>query len=195
MAIFADIGVPMIGLILPAAWLLLIPVIFIEAFVGGRITKMPFRRILAVATASNCFSTLLGVPLAWLTMALVEGHFFGTAKGLDSVWKEIYAVTIQAPWLIPYDKDLDWMIPTAAAVLVLPLWMMSVVSEYFIVRRMLPELSCDMKWRWTWKANAISYVFLLIVVVALPITGPIIGVFGSLLRPIIDFMVELVMRL
>jgi hypothetical protein len=195
MALFADIGVPMIGLILPAAWALLIPVIFIETCLGIRITKLPFRRTLVVATASNCFSMLLGVPLAWLTMATVEVRFFGSAKDLDSVWAKIYAVTVQSPWLIPYDKDLDWMVPTAGLVLVVPLWLMSVVTEYLIVKWMLPELSADVKWRWTWKANMVSYAFLLAFVLALPISDPVISGFGTLLRPITDFLVHVVMAL
>lgn len=185
----------MISLVLPAAWLLLIPVILIEAGVGVRILHLPFRRILPAAAVANCFSTLLGVPLAWLVLALVELKWFGTAKGLGSVWTVIYAVTIQSPWLIPYEKELVWMIPTAAAVLAVPLWMMSVASEYWIAKRMLSKVPSALKWQWMWKANVASYILLLVVIAALPILNPLIGWAYTAISPLTEFLVELVMKL
>jgi hypothetical protein len=195
MVLLADIGVPMISLILPAAWLLLIPVIFVEALIGIRVAKIPFRRSLAVATTSNIFSTLLGVPLAWLAMVLVEGLYFGEAKGLDSLWAKIYAVTVQSPWLIPYEKDLVWMVPIAGVVLAIPLCLMSIVSEYFITKLMLPELPSTLKWQWMWKANVASYLFLLAVILALPVLGPLVNWFYILLQPVTEFLIELVMKI
>ena len=195
MGLFADIGVPMISLVLPAAWLLLIPVILIETGIGVRVLHIPFRRVLSATTVANCFSTLLGIPLSWLVLAFVELKWFGTAKGLDSIWTVIYAVTIQSPWLIPYEKELIWMIPTATAVLAVPLWAMSVVSEYWIAKRMLPEVSRATKWQWMWKANVVSYVLLLAVVAALPILKPIVGWVYTLFSPFTCFLVELVMKL
>lgn len=187
MGLFADIGLPMISLILPAAWLLLVPIIVLEALVGVRVTKTPFRQTVFAAAVANLFSTILGIPLAWFTLALVEGLLFGTANGLDSFWAKIYAVTIQSSWLMPYEKDLDWMIPIAAIVLAVPLWMMSVVTEYFIVKRMLPELPAALKWQWMWKANAVSYLFLLAVIFASPVLGPVVGWFYTVLQPVCTF--------
>jgi hypothetical protein len=185
----------MISLVMPAAWLLLIPVILIETGVGVRVLRLPFRRVLPATAVANCFSTLLGVPFAWLVLAFVELKWFGTAKGLNSVWTAIYAVTIQSPWLIPYEKELVWMIPTAAAVLTVPLWMMSAASEYWIAKRMLPEVPSALKWQWMWKANVASYILLLAVIAALPILNPLIGWAYAVLAPLTDFLVELVMKL
>jgi hypothetical protein len=195
MGLLADIGIPMISIVLPAAWLLLVPVIFLEALVGVHITKLPFRRIAAAATAANLFSTILGIPLAWFVLAIVEGIFFGTAKGLDSFWGKVYAVTIQAPWLNPYEKDLDWMIPIALIVLAVPLWVMSVVTEYYIVRRMLPELPPALKWQWMWKANVVSYILLLAVIFASLLLGPVVGWFYSVVEPVTDFLTRSVIRI
>lgn len=195
MILFADIGLPMISLVLPAAWLLLIPVILIEAGVGVRVLHVPFRKILPATAVANCFSTLLGIPLAWLVLAIVEGVFFGTAKGLDSLWGKIYAVTVQCPWLIPYEDELVWMVPIATVVLAVPLWAMSVGSEYWIAKRMLPEVSSALKWQWMWKANIVSYVLLLAVIAALPILQPVFGWAYAVLTPVTDFLIDLVMTL
>ena len=195
MVLLADIGVPMITLVLPAAWVLLIPVIFVEALIGIRITKIPFRRSLGVATTSNVFSTLLGVPLAWLAMALVEGLYFGAARGTDSLWAKIYAVTVQSPWLIPYEKDLVWMVPIAGVMLAIPLCLMSIVSEYFVTKLMLPELPSTLKWQWMWKANVASYLFLIVAILAMPVVAPMVDWICIFSKPISEFLIELVMKI
>ena len=41
--------------------------------------------------------------------------------------------------------------------------MMSVVSEYVVVRRFVPDLARTAIWSWVWKANLVSYGFLLLI--------------------------------
>jgi hypothetical protein len=192
--LIADAGLPMIAWYLPRMWLALVPVILLEAAIGMRITGLSFRRAAWAATAANCFSTLIGVPLAWIVLATVELIGFGSAEGLDSFGSRVYAVTVQSPWLIPYEKDLWWMVPIAAVCLAVPFWSISVVSEYAVVRRLAPDASAAALWRWMWIGNLASYL-------ALPLMAWIIASAlprawtSAVTGPVVDFFADVVFRL
>jgi len=163
---FADIGLPMVAVYLPPAWLALIPIIIVEAGFGVWGFKVPAKRALIAQAAANCVSTLIGLPIAWIILALIEVTFFGSAAGLDSPLRRAYAVTVQSPWLIPYEREFWWMIPVSVGVLTIPFYVMSVVSEYVVVRRCVSDLTRTAIWSWVWKANLLSYGFLLLIMAA-----------------------------
>ena len=113
----ANSGVPMLAIYLPPASLLLIPIILIEAAHGTLRWGVPFRGALKAFALANVVSTIIGVPLCWAVAAGVELICCGDAVGLGTVGQRVFAVTVQAPWLIPYETDLWWMVPAATAVL------------------------------------------------------------------------------
>jgi len=162
--ILADAGVPMIFLQVPAMLLALIPVIAVEVYVARKMLKVSTGQNIKAVTIANIVSTLAGFPLAWILLVVVEILLGGgSAYGLDTFWKRVYAVTVQAPWLIPYDKGLNWMIPTAMAYLLIPAFFVSV----FVERRI-----CSFFWRdqekerirkFSWVAHFASYTVLIIV--------------------------------
>jgi len=160
---FADIGLPMVAIYLPPAWVALFPIIAIEAGFGVWRFKVPAKRALIAQAAANCVSTLIGLPIAWMILALIEVIFFGSAAGLDSPLRRAYAVTVQSPWLIPYESEFWWMIPVSVGVLTIPFYVTSVVSEYVVVGRFVPDLARTVIWSWVWKANLLSYAFLLLI--------------------------------
>src|SRR5579862_4439329 len=102
----ADIGVPMVAIFLPPMWLSLVPVVLLEAWILQRMLSVPSRAALVASAVGNITTTIVGIPLIWAALAVVEAMCCGSAKGLDSAWHRIYAVTVQAPWLIPYEEDL-----------------------------------------------------------------------------------------
>ncbi len=115
----ADAGVPLVAIFLPPLWLGLVPIIFIEAFVNCRLLLIPFRRTLLPATLGNLASAIVGIPLTWVFLAAFE-IFFGShfpPNLLGSTGAKVLSVTIGAPWLIPYEPDLWWMVPVALAFL------------------------------------------------------------------------------
>src|SRR6266699_5166452 len=79
--LLADMGIPMIF----GQWLLmavaLLPVIAIETFVVRRLIGLSTRRALGGAAAANALSTLIGVPIAWITALGIE---FSLLYPLDS---------------------------------------------------------------------------------------------------------------
>jgi hypothetical protein len=125
----ANIGLPMIAILLPPAWGLLLPVIVLEAGLGAWRHSIPFGRAIPAQAAANLFSTLVGLPVGWFLLAILQLTCCGTALGLHTPLRRVYAVTIQAPWLIPYESDFWWMIPAAAAVLVVLFCALSIACE------------------------------------------------------------------
>jgi hypothetical protein len=195
----ANAGVPMVALYLPSAWLLLIPIIFLEATHGRLRWGVPFRRALVAQGLANAVSSLVGLPLCWVLLASVELLCCGTALGLQTPLQRVYAVTIQAPWLIPYEKEFWWMVPSAIVVLTVLFCAMSIGSEYPIVKRAVPSLAPRSLWHWVIAANVTSYSLLLLVALVLgrneALASRINEAFSSVTGPLIDLVFRVVRAL
>src|SRR5437016_1743237 len=82
--ILADIGLPMVALYLPPAWLALLPIIFIESGYGARRYNFSFRRAFLAQATANCVSTVIGIPVTWLVILLIQ--FFTVSSGTGPAW-------------------------------------------------------------------------------------------------------------
>ena len=158
----------MLFLEFPAMLYALVPVIAVEILVARKIMRIEPRRSMKAIVTANLASTLLGFPLLWmllvgieLLIALLSGS--GSALGLQSFWARVYAVTVQAPWLIPYEEDLKWMIPVAAAYLLIPAFFVSVFVERWICHLFWRDQEKDQIRKFSWEAHFASYAVLLIV--------------------------------
>lgn len=153
-SILANAGVPMLFVMAPVFLFGLLPIIAVEAiWLKYRLALSAGVALKATAIA-NLASTLVGIPITWFALVILQmSTGGGGAHGIG-----LRAVTWQAPWLIPYEKDLPWMIPCAALFLNIPFFIASVFIEARVVRRFIPpakrlllEVSI---------ANAISYALL-----------------------------------
>ena len=72
MPILANIGVPMIVIYWPLMVSALVPVILVEAMLIRRWVSLSTRDAFIGIAKANVFSTLVGVPLAWLAMFALE---------------------------------------------------------------------------------------------------------------------------
>jgi len=165
---YADAGVPMLAAVWPASWVLLIPIIVVEGWVARKLVGLTFKQGLMASAAANAFSTFVGLPLTWGLLAGVEivATRGGHAYGIRTVWGKILTVTLQAPWLMPYESDLDWMIPAAAIVLLFPFFFMSVFTERWLFLK-ISRCSKELASRWSWVANGVTYSLILIGLAAL----------------------------
>lgn len=158
---YANAGVPMLFLAMPAFLISLAPIIAIETIYISRGLELPLAQSLKTVGISNVASTIIGVPLTWFFLVLVQMVTGGGgAYGIDSAMGKVLAVTWQAPWLIPYEEDLSWMIPVSGLVLLIPFFFASWWSEYFVskkINKTLPSLSIKRKVR---DANLITYTLL-----------------------------------
>jgi hypothetical protein len=160
----------MIAVFLPPLWVALVPIVLLEAAVIAKRTGVSLRTATGGLALANIASTIVGVPMLWLLLAIAQLVCCGSALGLGSAWTKLYAVTIQAPWLIPYESEFGWMIPGALCTLAIVFVVMSVAVEAPIVAR-ITKVQLGRMWPSMWIANIASYV-------ALGLAGVVIAIFG-----------------
>ena len=130
----ANVGVPMLFVSWGAMLLALLPIIVIETCILSMQLGLSLGSSIKVAAIANGVSTLIGIPVAWFLLVLAQMFTGGgSAYGLDTAWKKFLAVTWQAPWLIPYEDDLDWMVPSAGLALLVPFFFASWWIEAWVV--------------------------------------------------------------
>lgn len=142
--VFADAGVPMIFLTLPAMVILLAPIIVLEALLCRRWLGLSYWESLKANMASNIASTIVGIPVAWFAMFLFEvsvGSALSQIPRLsrsDSPLVKLVWVIVGAAWT---GGDVEWMVPLSVLVLLVPFFLISYASEYFVMNQMisLPE--------------------------------------------------------
>jgi len=121
---------------LPLMAVALIPVAWVESVVYRAVLNIDFRTAFRGALRANLWSTFLGIPLAWLIQVVAQmTSGGGAAWGLDTPLTRLAAVTLQSAWLVPYERDLYWMIPVASFVLLIPCFVASVVTESLVLIR------------------------------------------------------------
>ena len=187
----ADVGLPLVAVFLPPLWLALVPIIFIEAAVLRRLTLAPFSRTLSSALLGNILSTFIGVPIAWLALATLEAVCCSSAKGLGTLGAKLYAVTVQAPWLIPYEDQFWWMVPVALVVFAIPCFVVSVLIEAPINRALLRVELPRLAWRATAIANLASYVAVGLLIWP---TSKLPDPFQARFQPVLEWFAETIFR-
>ena len=186
----ANIGVPMIAVFLPPLWLSLLPVILVEAWVMSRWLHLTPSRSLSASALGNIASTLVGVPLMWMFLAGIQLVVAGGARGLSSAGARLYAVTVQAPWLIPYEEDLKWMIPLALLVLAIPAYLLSVFIEWRCILLFIQPNQRPQALRVVAAANAVSYAILALLFAVVLMAGDHLNAIGKLFEPVTMWFVD-----
>jgi hypothetical protein len=165
--VLANIGLPMVMVFLPPAWLALVPIIIIESAYGVWRFKLPARRAFAAQAIANCVSTLIGIPVTWLVLVLIEWVVFERAVRVTP--EPVLAVLspiVGAAWLGPGAEEKLWMMVLAVATLTIAFYLMSVVTEGFVVARFFRDTPRKLIRLWTFQANAISYALLVALILA-----------------------------
>ncbi len=160
---YANVGVPMVFITLPYMIVSLIPVILIEAYIVLKILGLPYLRSCKIMTISNLVSTLIGIPITWIILVLLEIFTVGDgALGLGEPATRLMAVTWQAPWLIPYESNLYWMIPSATLTLLVPFFLASWSIEYHVSKMLLRKTDKRILNSVIFKANLTTYIIYLV---------------------------------
>ena len=161
----ANMGVPMLAVVWPVAWLLLLAIIPLEAMVAVRTLRLPLLKALILSALANLFSTMLGIPAAWLTMlgiqfaaSLVLLVVYGIGIRIpENIVTMAFGTIIMSAWLAPFEHAYHWTIPLAAAVLCVPFYLMSVRFDFSSAKGSFEEERWPSVLRWSKLANGISY--------------------------------------
>jgi hypothetical protein len=163
--VLANIGLPIVAVYLPPAWLALVPIIFVESGYGAWRYRFSFGRTLAAQAIANCISTLIGIPITWLVLVVLE--FIAVDRGARFLPKPLLSVltpVLGAAWLAPVPNQGSWIVLSAVLTLTIVFYLMSVVTEGFVVVRFFRDVPRKTIRGWMVQANGISYALLLLLI-------------------------------
>ncbi|WP_292931697.1 hypothetical protein [Noviherbaspirillum sp.] len=164
----ANAGLPMLVIVWPMSVPAFIPVVAIESWVVRRALNISWRVAITQMMKGNLFSTLVGIPLAWVASVAVE--FFLAFLVMNVTDSKSYpphgvgkvgGVIFSAPWLGPFEGS-NWIIPLAMIVLLVPFFFASFWTEAWYVGPNLCPEAPERARRAIWNANVVSYIGLLI---------------------------------
>lgn len=138
--LLADAGVPMIFLTFPAMLILLTPVVLVEAFLYRKWLGIKTGKAVIYSTWSNIASLILGIPVAWMVMFVVEMFITSTFESQfehlgTSPLADVIFLLVGSAWLGP--GVTPWMIAGACLVLLIPFFFASYGVEYTVVRLLM----------------------------------------------------------
>jgi hypothetical protein len=157
----ADAGFPMLIVAWPAAGILFVPVVLVEGLIARRMLGLSTRDALKLSLIANIWSTLVGVPLTWLALLLLEmvGILLGSlASSTRLSW---LLAPLYAAWIPPVNGW--WPLYASGAVLCVAFFFASVWTEARSARRRVPP---DKALAWAKRANLVTYAPVFVALVA-----------------------------
>jgi len=165
----ANVGVPMI---FPQLFLMVfafVPVVVIEALLVRKAMGLNIRSALWDVAVANLWTTLLGVPLAWIFTLVVEmvgivvvGTVGGAALDENTPVGMLASVALHAAWIEPDEQHMIWMIPAAATFLLVPCFLVSLFIERLVLAHRWAGRDRKSVYSAVLRANVWSYVFLFV---------------------------------
>ena len=160
--VLANAGLPLLGIVWPVAWVMLIPVIFIEAVVCAKRLNISIYRSLRATTLGNIASTLIGIPLTWVALVAIQIAtsfiFYQAGVSTSSTPLRYLLLPIHSAWIGGY---LGTEIYFAFLFLCIPFCIVSIWIENKIFRRMAPDLDPSRIRSSVIRANVVTYTALL----------------------------------
>ena len=133
-----NLGVPMIIPTMHFMMLVVLPIVLIESVYIRRRLRIPFRKTARPVLFANLVSTLAGLPFTWCLLFLIQIVTGGTSPyDVADPVKKILEVTLQAPWLLPFEPEEFWIFHSAALFLLIPFFFATWFIEYLIVKNRL----------------------------------------------------------
>lgn len=168
----ADAGLPMLTVVWPGMIIALIPIIALESYCLRTMLKLPFAKSLKLMTIANLESTIIGVPLTWVALLLIEfvviftgGYIFKSVTELPEALSYIFIITLGAPWIAPFsESQAYWLIPAASFFLLIPFYFVTWYVEYRCLKKRIKKSKPPTLKRVVRNINLISYGLLGVIV-------------------------------
>jgi hypothetical protein len=167
MSAWANAGVPMLMLAWPAYILGLIPIVFLEAFIGTKDLHLSWAEALSVTAVGNLWSTFLGIPLTWVAMFAIEA-IVGVTLGTFHVSENVQMLLF--PFLVAWVPGFEniWLFYAAFVILSIPFCIASIWIERKVALRKLPSRPPQAIRDWIKHANIWSYGIIIAVTAIFP---------------------------
>jgi hypothetical protein len=172
---FANAGLPMLAILWPLSLPAFLPVVFIESYLLNKDLSLGYRNSLNLVTKANIFSTAIGIPIAWVacfTIEMLLMMFFvkvmgaksypsSVIAGIPEPFEKIANVLLTFPWMGPWKEGGQWIIPFATALMLVPCFYVSYLTEYGYILKKLPNENKTKLLAAVKKANLYTYALLL----------------------------------
>ena len=163
---FADVGIPMIIIQWPLMLCASVPVIVVEALLIRKWVQLSYKDAFIGLGKANLVSTLVGIPIAWLTMLAIEfAVLFPVSMAADKWhWKmespifQVIGFVLGMAWIGP--SATNWIVLTAVALLLIPCFFASVWIERRICVHSWPAADKTKVRRGVYLSNSASYAML-----------------------------------
>jgi hypothetical protein len=168
---FADAGIPLIALTIPAMLVLIVPVTLVETLVYRHILKRKLSNCIVPVGLANLASTLIGIPLVCIYRfcGFLLGALIVHAARVESFFQSDFGVFISRLFsgmvilrpgepISPIEGFFIFGVELAIAYLV------SVWYELRTMKKLLATEDPDALKKAAWISNAFSYAFLILVV-------------------------------
>lgn len=166
----AEPGVSMLPATYPILLLLFVPAVFLQALYLWRRLQTDFVLLLKQLVAANTLALLLGYPLAWLLVLILqvtaELFLMGTGSTsyppfpVDSA--PVAATVMTAAWLFPGAQAYGWMLPLAFLILLLVAWPIAWYTQWLCLRGRHWSVEKAPLRRVLRRANGLSFALLLV---------------------------------
>jgi hypothetical protein len=156
-----DVGIPMLAFAWPLFWLTFIPVVFIEAEVAHRQLGIGRKDAVILSAKANALSTLVGVPVVWIGLVILEMAVGSAMPGSMSTAKYVALFPLMSAWLGPTEDAR--VVFAAFVILAIPFCAASIYLEHGIARRQLPNIDRAATYKWARTANIYSYAAIILV--------------------------------
>ena len=163
----ANAGIPMLAITWPVQWLAFFPVVAGEAAMLSTPFGQSFRSLVKPVAAANLASTLVGVPIAWFAMLMLEGAGGMLLSVLpehvaDSTAFRYATFPIFSAWIA---SGSPLGLKAAFVVLMVVFCGVSVLVERWVLGRYFPVVDRKTLGRAVLRANVASYLLLSVVAV------------------------------
>lgn len=163
----ANAGMPMLFAMAPLIIIGIIPIVLIECLYIKNSMKRRFGESLKVSVVANFMSTMIGIPITWLLLVILEVFTGGGGSQLpDSYFLKI---TVHAAWQLPDVHEQPWVLAGASIFLLIIFYFVSWWTEYLVIRHYFYLETREQRRAGTVTAgiaNAITYFLMIMTVIA-----------------------------
>lgn len=170
----ANAGVPMLALVWPAQWIGLLPIVLIEAAIFQFAGNVPWRQSVWPIAKANLLSTLVGIPLAWLALLVVQFTVSGAV--ISAVPADISGSAMIRYLLFPLlaawaPAGSSWEIYVAFLILAIPFCAVSIQVEGRYLKSKFLRHDRKCLFAITRTANMVTYLLLCLGALYIPLAS------------------------
>lgn len=153
---FADMGLPLIAMIFPYMSFALIPILIIESYIIKFYLDITFGKVVSRVTFANIITTLIGVPLTWVMLFILQLVMQPVSSNYPN---NVLSIIVNSPWVIGSNSPRTEI---ALMILFAFFFLVSWKIEYWVIKRKFKMLDPVKINKGCFAANLVTYLLLCI---------------------------------